>query len=182
MSYDEPPEPTEEEIEEAHAANRVQEKPIQILGLTTSHVDATIRGILSSHWRLEERIQKKLDEAIDEHVGKLLNERTAARIDAAIDAAIAEGFGTYDKYSGRVTGKTSIGELVHQALNEQTGDYYDRKGTRAQVAVRKAVEELFEKTLKSEVDALRADFKKQADEVFKAKLVAGMKEAIGLRS
>jgi hypothetical protein len=183
MSYEyEPPEPTEEEMKEADAEQAVRALPIEIRGLTTEHVDATIRGLIRSNYRLDERIEEKLDKAIEEHVGSLVAEVTAERIAVAVDAAIAEGFGTYDKYTGRVTGRTSVAEMVSKALTERHSDYSDRnKGTLAEQAVKKAVEELFEKELKSVVAAVAADFKKQADEVFKAKLVASMKEAIGLR-
>lgn len=182
MSFeDEPPEPTEDEMKEADAEQAVRASPIEIRGLTTEHVDATIRGLIRSNYRLDERIEEKLDKAIEEHVGSLVAEVTTERIAKAVDAAIAEGFGTFDKYSGRVTERTSIAEMVHKALGEKQGDYHNKRGTLAEEAVKKAVGEIFDKELKAVITTVVADFKKQADEVFKAKLVAGMKEAIGLR-
>lgn len=185
MSYDEPdpPEPTEDEIQEGQAHNAALGAPIRIEGLTLASVEATIRGLIRSNYDLDRRIAERLDAAVEEHVAALVAETTKERIAAAVDAAIAEGFATFDRYNGRETGRTSVAEMVHKALSERAGSSgFREEGTLAEAAVRKAVKSLFDEQLANVMKALVADFKKQADGVFQAKIVAGMKEALGLRS
>jgi hypothetical protein len=182
MSYDEPPEPTEEEIAEHQARVAALKTPIRIEGLTMEAVESVLRGLIQAECRITERLESKLEEAVDEHVSKLVDTVTRERIEKAVDAAIAEGFPIFDTYSGRETGRTSVGELVHKYITRREDRGYNEKGTVAEIAVMKAVKELFEKTLAGELEKLKADFKKQADGVFQAKIVASLKEAMGLRS
>jgi len=182
MSYDEPPEPTEEEMMEHDAHQATTEHPIEIKGLTSAHVDATVRGIVRSHYQLDERIERELDRAIEERVGALVERVTMERVVVAIDAAIAEGFDTFDKWNGRVTGHTSVKEIIHKALTEKTRDQHNRKdSTVVEEAVAKAVAELFAGELKGVMGELVTSFKKQADDVFKARIVEALKGAVGIR-
>ena len=115
-------------------------------------------------------------------VGALVERVTMERVVVAIDAAIAEGFDTFDKWNGRVTGHTSVKEIIHKALTEKTRDQHNRKdSTVVEEAVAKAVAELFAGELKGVMGELVTSFKKQADDVFKARIVEALKGAVGIR-
>jgi 6-phosphogluconate dehydrogenase (decarboxylating) len=182
--YDEEPEPTEQDMEENEIAQLAKDTPIEIKGLTGAAVMHVIRGAIEGNWRLTEKINDAIEKAIQKRVSALIDETIKERIVAAIDASIAEGFPVYDTYNGREVSRTSVAEMVQKALTargDNFGSYDHRNKTIAEAAVTKAVDALFQKELADVTKSLVANFKKQADEVFQAKIVAGLKEAIGLR-
>lgn len=181
--YEDPPEPTQEEIEEFEATKAAEDAPVRIEGVTLGMIRATIAGILESRYTIQNRIDEVINREVAKRVSALFEGAVQERVTAAIDAAIAAGFPVFDRYSGRETARTSVVELVHKALTEKVGErgYDDNTGTAAERAVRTAVQKLFETELKAEVEKLKESFRKQADAVFQAKIVASLKEAIGLR-
>ncbi len=181
MYDDDPPEPTQEEVEHAEALNAAQDTPIRLEGITWGMIRHVLGGFIEGHYRLNERVDELLNKAIEKHVSRLIDETTRALLAAKIEQLIDRGFPEFD-YSGREKSRTTVQEVVLAELKKEHGDYNRPRQTTVQLAVARAVATLFDKELKDTMTAITADFRKQADEVFKAKLVAGMREAIGLRS
>jgi hypothetical protein len=183
MTYDDdPPEPTQEEAEHAEALMAAQNTPIKLEGLTFGMIAHVLSGFIEGHYSLSQRAGELLEKAIDKHVARLIDETTKERIAAKVDALIDQGFPEFD-YSGRERSRTTVQELVMAELKKEHGDSYrGPRQTVAQMAVANAVAKLFEKELNETIVTIKADLKKQADAVFRAKLIEGMKEAIGLRS
>jgi hypothetical protein len=178
--YDDPPEPTREEIEHAEALMAAKNTPIRLDGITWGMIENVLSGFIEGHYRLNERVEGLLDKAINKHVSKLIDETTRERIAAKVDKLIDEGFPEFD-YSGRERSRTTVKDIVMKELMKKGDEYGREKGTVAERAIARAVAALFDGELKVTMTTLVADFKRQADEVFKAKIVTGMKEAIGLR-
>lgn len=185
--YEDPPEPTQEEMDEHDAREAVLRAPtVRIEGLTPEAVAAIIRSsveaTVAGNWNLSDQIDRAIDKAIEGRVSELTDGMIRERLSALIDSVIESGIPRFDSYNGREMSRTSLTELVQKQLTERSPDSYREKGiTIAQEAVKRAVDKLFDKELNGLIDETKADFKRQADEVFKAKLVAGMREALGLR-
>lgn len=186
MSYDEPPEPTEEEMDiydQEQALKRAT--AVRIEGLNAEVVEVIVRQVVRDSFDLEKLAHQELNKQLKEQVSKVLDAALRERIAATVDAAIADGIPSFDTYSGAEKGRASVAEIVAKQLAQKTNrnGYSSSDGTTlAEQAVHKAVAEVFENAMKGELAKVVADFKKQADAVFQAKLVAGLKEAIGLRS
>ena len=186
--YDDPPEPTDEELDQAATEQGVRaNSAIRLEGLTAQDVHTVIAAYLDSRYRIEERF----NEALEKRIGKLaeslvtdeLKGLVTTRIGATIDAVIATGIPTFDRYSGQVTSRSSIAELVDKELGAKDSDGYGRPTqSKAEKAVAAAVAAVFEGDLKQELEKVRARFKAEADEVLKTKFAAIMREALGLRS
>lgn len=183
MSYDDPPEPTEEEMEEHQQEQAVMAAPVRIEGLTVEAVEVIVRRAVTDNYRINERVDDEIEKQINKAVSSLVKTAIQERAEAAVDALIAEGFAEFDSYSGQVRKRTSVSELINKAMTERSrGGYNEPEMSAAERAVGRAVAAVFDKALEAEIAKVKADFKKQADSVFQAKIVAGLKEAIGLRT
>ena len=180
--YDDPPEPTEEEMDEHEQEQAVMRSPVRIEGLTAEAVEVIVRRAVSDNYRIDEKVNAEIERQIDKAVKSLIKTAIQERAEAAVDRLIAEGFSEFDRYSGNVSKRTSVAEMIHKALSERSrGGYNEPEMSLAERSVHGAVAKVFDKALEAEIVKVKASFKQQADAVFQAKIVAGMKEALGLK-
>jgi flagellar biosynthesis/type III secretory pathway protein FliH len=184
MSVADPPEPTDEEIQEYHTAQNA--KPgggIRIEGLSREDVHATISGVLRGLYALDEKIDEAITAAVAKKVSEVAEDVIEQRVTAAIDDALACGFPEFDRYSGKIKRRTSLRELIDELLTLKVSEYGSRdlKNTLIVQAVERAVRAVIDKELEAEVAKARAAVKSQVDDVIKAKLGETLKSALGLR-
>lgn len=180
MSYDGPPEPTEDEIIERETSEAIDKSPaVQIVGLTRNDVHAVIAGLIDRKYDLDGAAREVMADKAKKAVSALTEEVARAAIREAVESAIAHGIHRYNSYNGQVESTTTIAEMVQKELTATKGDYFDKnKMTVAQSVVAETVKAIFTKELQAEIDAVKKSFREQADAVFKAKLVEGLKEAL----
>lgn len=181
--YD-PPEPTEEEMEEYDVEQAVMNAPtVSITGLTPESVQVIIRQTLRSSYNFEERAQEMLREMVKKAAESLLTEEATKQIRALVTAVLAEGFAEHTRYGEKTGERTTARELIIQQLTEKTSDNYGR-GPQISVAARIAetvIKERFAKEFDDELKRAKEAFRSQVDELLKGKLVTSLKEALGLK-
>lgn len=185
MSYEDgPPEPTDEEMDEYETKQSLDKNPtVKIEGLTASDVRAVIAGLVDGKYRLDETAREMIADKAQRAVDALTEEVARDAIRQAVDDTIASGVRRYHAYNGTVESTTTIAELVHKELTRSTKrSYNDPERTVVQDVVAETVKGIFTKELQNELEKLKQEFRAQADDVFKAKIVAALKDAIGLRT
>jgi len=175
--------PSDEEMDQEETNQSIDKNPsVKIEGLTADDVRAVIAGMLDAKYRLDETAREMMKDKATKAVALLTEEVARDMIRQAVADAIAHGINRYNSYDGRVESTTTIAEMVSKELTKSTRENYNGpERTVAQNVVAETVKSIFTKELQAELEKLKQDFRAQADEVFKAKIVASLKEAIGLR-
>jgi hypothetical protein len=181
MSYydDEYPEPNEEEmslhmnITEAAAKN----EPVQFVmpdWIVESVVKHAAKLALSG---MRDEAKRAVKDAVDGAVAEAANEYVREKVTPLIDATIKEGWQATDSY-GRPTKRVTVESIVIEQLTQS--DSYDRT-TWIHAQVKKHLATMIDAAMKSEVDAARAELRKQLDAVLKAKISETIRDAVGLK-
>jgi ketopantoate reductase len=180
----EPEEPTEEEMVEHETKQSLDKNPsVRIEGLTADDVRAVIAGLIDGKYDLDATAREMVEKRAKQAVSALTEEVARDAIRQAVSDAISGGIHRYNSYNGAIESTTTIAEMVQKELSATKGDNYSSKPkvTVAQAVVAETVAAIFTKELQGEIDAVKKSFREQADAVFKAKLIEGLKEAIGLK-
>jgi hypothetical protein len=182
--YDEPPEPTETELDEHETAQAVKRTPsVRIEGLSADAVKVIVRETIESFYGLRETAQEAVTKQVRETVEEMTIGMAQEQIAALVTKVLDEGFEEHDRY-GNKQGKriTAQALIIEQLTAKVGGDSYGRDTqTWAQKAAGTVLGHTFEKHFQADLDRAKVAFKAQIDELLKGKLVASLKDALGLR-
>jgi hypothetical protein len=135
--------------------------------ISTDVIDRAVGAAIRSS--VDDRIRKSVDEIIT----KMVTERAGPIIDDVLE----NGWQTFDQW-GRpekvVTLKQKIAEFI-----SSVPDSYNRK-TMVQKAIEDAVNKALDRSFQTELDAARAGFRKQVDDLLSGKIAEGLRAAFGL--
>jgi hypothetical protein len=181
--YDDPPEPTESEMNEFETEQAIKQAPtVRIEGLSAESVAVIVREAVRANYRLDEKAGEMLKEAVDEQVEALLKEEARAQITALVAATLEAGFTEHDRY-GQKTGKQMTAQaLIIEQLTAKSSDGYQKPElTMAHRVAASVISDRFSKLFNDELERAKIAFRVQVDELLKAKLVESLKSALGLR-
>jgi len=185
----EPPEPTKAEYEdyERQEAAAATAATLRIEGITPQAVKHIVREAversISADYDFTDRVKDMVRKRVAEQVDKLVQEIGREQISDAVRSALADGWQETSHY-GEPTGKRiTLRERLNEAFTKKyRPDYGDRtESTTVEHAVRAAVAKALETEFAAELVQAKSAFRAQVDELLKGKLVASLKEALGLR-
>lgn len=177
--YDEPPEPTEEEINLHYGVQEAMENngtvqlalPDWVIEKVVDH--AAHLALAGMKDKAKQAVQDSVDEAVRAAAGEIVREK----VEPIIDAQLKEGWPVTDSY-GRPNGRVTVESLVASELTK--ADNYDRESW-INKQVKAQISKLVDAALKAELDAARAKLRAELDGVLKAKIAETIRDAVGLK-
>lgn len=181
--YDEPPEPTEAEERDYHLAEAVKTAPgITITGLSAAAVEIIIRETIENNHGLADRAQRYAEKLIDQKIKDLVSEEAKQLVAARINKILDEGWVKHDHFGNKAGELITVHSILAKELSQKSSERYgEPEYTTIQRLAKKAAAELLEKSFAAELAEAKAAFRAQVDELLKGKLVASLKEALGLK-
>jgi len=181
--YEEPPEPTEAEINTYETAQAVKRAPtIQIVGLTAESVQVIVRETIESFYGLREQAREAVEKQVRETVQTTTVETAKEQISALVSKVLEEGFEEHDRYGNKKGQRITAQALIIEQLTAKVeGSYGQNAQTWAQKAASTVLGQTLETHFKADLERAKVAFKSQIDELLKGKLVESMKGALGLR-
>lgn len=127
--------------------------------------------------------KKRIDDAIEHAVDAAVARIVETRLDAEINRIIDDGWEERGKWGEKTGRKFSLAQKVTELLREKVDSYGHAEYNgipRAERFMRKAVEEVFAKELKAELEDAKKRVRKMVDDEVMARLSKTLKEALGL--
>jgi hypothetical protein len=126
---------------------------------------------------------KRIKAAIEQQVTAAVERIVETRLDTEISKIIDEGWEERGKWGEKTGNRFTLAQKVTEFLREKVDTYgrAEYNGVpRATRLMQKAVEELFTKELKTELDGAKQRVKKMVDDEVMVRLAKTLKEALGL--
>lgn len=178
--YEDPPEPTEEEINEHEARQAAMRSPVKLEGLTIESVRVMIESLIEHRFGLREMAREAVDKAVQE----IVKEALADKIDSVMDdivrpeiaRMVAEGWAKTDQWGHPQGQRVTLTDRLRAYLD---GDHYH-----------KPLDSVFkaelEKQLKTEAGkaftAALSSLRAKVDEELNGRITKAFREALGMRS
>lgn len=181
-SYDEPPEPTDEELEEADMEQAVRNAPtVRIEGLTAEAVQVILREAIESNYRLREKADAEITKAIDRAVDRALKESIPRLADEHLRPRIAEmvekGWPITNDY-GEQKGTKGFQQILREALFQK--DSYSGQGYAFKV-FREELDKALKGPLGEDLKKAQQMVREALDGDIMSRLRAAFKDGLGLK-
>jgi len=183
FEHDEPPEPTDEELDEHATQQAVMAEPtIRIDGLSAAAVEIIVRNVIESNYRLSEKASEAVDEEVRKVVRATIEQVSREKISELVASVLEEGFYETDRYGNTTSRRITAKSLILEQLSVRAADGYGKPAqTPAERIAREVLEARFTKEFGGELERAKSGFRAQVDELLKGKLVTSLKEALGLK-
>jgi len=183
--YDEPPEPTQAELDEHEERTAVENAPtVRIEGLTAKAVAVIVRAAIEENYGLRETAQEQVKAAVEEAIREAVDEgiKTIAleHVRPLVAEIVANGWPTTNNY-GEATGKSrSLAEMLRESLFAKD-PYRSHEGPWAMRLMREELEKALKGPLGEEIKRAQAMVRKALDDEVMGKFRKALKDGLGLK-
>lgn len=175
--FEDPPEPTEEEMNQHEARLAVKRAPgVAITGLTAEAVQAIVESAIESNYQLQKKAEKAVGDAVVKAIEESLKRLTDEQLRPAIAAVIASGWQKTDHYGHPNGPPQSLSQRITEYLFG--GGSYDKP-------IERAFNAELDRQLKTEAgkaftEAL-ASLRGKVDAELNGRITNALRQALGLR-
>lgn len=182
--YDDPQEPTQEELDEHDAARAVRSAPtVRIEGLSADAVAHIVRTAISENYGLQETAKSAVDEAVHAAVAEAIGD--AARLAAEehvrplVKKILDEGWQTTNQW-GEPTGKRiQLADMLREELFKK--DTYNSKAGVAYQLFKDELDKALKGPLKAELDKAQQMVRDLVSEEVMGRFRKALKDGLGLK-
>jgi hypothetical protein len=183
MNY-EPPEPTEEEMEEADIEHAVRTTPtVRIEGLTLEAVQVIVRQAVESNYSLREKADAAVEDAVASAVDAALKDAIPRLSDEHLRPRIAEmvakGWPVTNQY-GEQTGSKTFEQILRETLFAKD-QYRSHEGPWAMKVFREELEKALKGSLGEDLRKAQQMVREALDGDIMSKLRQAFKDGLGLK-
>lgn len=182
--YDDPPEPTEEEMSASDTQHAVKEAPqIAITGLTPEAIQIVVEAAVERNYRLRERAEEAVDSAIDKAVAAGVDDAMKRLAEEMLRPAIAEvianGWQKTDSYGQPVGTRQTLAQRITEYLFEH--DRYSGRGTKIDVLFKEELDKALRSEAGREFTAALKSFAGKVDTELNNRILAAVRATLGLK-